>query len=418
MEKVRTKSKKNVGSMFQTLTLNLLKKFTTGRLLLTTETGETIEFGNGNGPSADISIHDAKFYKRCVLDADIGFAEAYCLGEWTTTNLTNVIKWAIANVENSGMMSGSKTSAIGFGIRSIVHRIEHIFNRNSISGGKENISKHYDLSNDFFKLFLDPTMTYSCGIFDSKECTLDKAQINKYENICKDLDLRPGHKVLEIGCGWGGLSCYMAENYGVQVTGLTISEEQFKYATELVKEKGLDDKIHIIKKDYRNFEGQFDRVVSVEMIEAVGDEYLGDYFNVISKNLTKNGIAVIQAITSPDSRYDEFCKGVDFIQKHIFPGSLLPSIGAMTMAFNEVSDMHLYNLRDIGVHYAKTLSMWKESFIQNKSKILSLGMDEVFYRKWIYYFSYCEAAFATRNISTVQMTLTRPNNTEIFEFNY
>jgi cyclopropane-fatty-acyl-phospholipid synthase len=291
------------------------------------------------------------------------------------------------------------------------NKVENKFNRNSIDGSKKNISYHYDISNDFYQLMLDPTMSYSCAFFTKKEQNLHTAQLNKLELVCNDLNLDESVHCLEIGCGWGGLAVYAVEKYNCRWTGVTISKEQYDFATRLVKEKGLEDKITILLKDYRHIEGQYDRIVSIEMIEAVGDEFLPQYFAKIDSLLKPEGAAVIQAITSPDSRYESFKKGVDFIQKHIFPGTLLPSINAMVSACQKDTQLHLYNLRDIGVHYARTLKVWREKVFDQIEDISKLGLDETFIRKWDYYLSYCEAAFAERHISDVQIVLVKPNNT-------
>ena len=397
-------------SFYEKIVLSILKRFEKGELRLTLPSGEVLLIGNGQGLKADLQILNKDFFKKFVLYGDIGFGEAYCAGDWTTTNLTDLIRWAIQNVETSGVMSGSKVKEVSVNLLGQLNKFGHLLRRNNHNGSKSNISYHYDLSNDFYKLILDETMSYSCGIFEAGSVDLHQSQLNKLKTLCQDLDIKPGDHILEIGCGWGGFATYAVTNFDCKVTGITISKEQFAFATEKVKRLGLEDKITILFQDYRDLQGQFDKVVSVEMIEAVGHEYLPQYFQTINRLLKRNGVAVIQAITSPDSRYDSFRKGVDFIQKHIFPGSLLPSVRAMNEACRE-TDLHLINLRDIGLHYATTLRLWRENMHANKERIQTLGMNETFFRTWDYYFCYCEAAFMERNISDVQVTYIKPNNT-------
>src|SRR6202012_5660122 len=287
----------------------------------------------------------------------------------------------------------------------------HTSRANSIAGSQKNISEHYDLNNDFFAVFLDPTMTYSSAYFYKDGLSLEEAQYAKYERLCHQLHLKPGDHVLEIGSGWGGNAIYMAKNYGCKVTSLTISAEQLKLAKESVEEAGLSAQVSIQMQDYRLMEGQFDKIVSVEMLEAVGHKYLDVYFKKCHDLLKKNGILALQVITSPDSRYDSLRKGVDWIQKHIFPGSLLPSVAAINGAVNRTGDLTMVDLKDIGLDYAKTLKLWFDQFNANLHTVTSLGFDETFIRKWNYYLCYCEAAFAMRNINVMQLVYVRPNNT-------
>lgn len=404
--------------LYEKLFLSLLSNFKTGKMTLTFPDNTHLQIGDGKGIEADIRINNPDFFKKCIFYGDIGFGEAYCDGDWDTKNLSNVIRWVIQNVESSGVMSGSKAKSFAYNLLGKMNRVTHILNRNSKENARANVSHHYDLSNDFYQIMLDETMSYSCGIFYDKTTTLKQAQLNKLEKICEDLDIEPGDHILEIGCGWGGFAKYATTNFDCKVTGITISKEQYEFATKMIQEEGLEDKVTLLLKDYRELEGQFDKIVSIEMIEQVGDEYLPEYFKNIDKLLKPSGVAVIQAITSPDSRYEEFKKGVDFIQKHIFPGTLLPSVSRMLESCKEVGTLQLYNLRDIGPHYAKTLRLWDDEVTKNKDKIKQLGMDEYFFRKWHYYLKYCEAAFRERNISDVQVTLIKPNTTNYRSFEW
>ena len=403
----------NDSRFFQKIVLGILNRFQRGQIKVILANGETILIGDGKGLSVDLKIHNPDFFKKVVLYGDIGFGEAYCDGDWSTSNLTDLIRWTIQNIEKSGILSGTYVKNFGINILGKINDIGHYLKRNSKSGSSNNISYHYDLSNDFYQLMLDETMSYSCGIFLKPETSLEEAQLCKLKTICSDLDIKETDHILEIGCGWGSFAIYAATNFGCKVTGVTISKEQYKFIKEKIKKLGLDHKITILFQDYRDLEGQFDKVVSIEMIEAVGHEFLPKYFQTIDRLLKNNGVAVIQAITSPDSRYHLFRSGVDFIQKHIFPGSLLPSVNSISEACRKgKTGLHIYNLRDIGLSYTKTLVMWRTRVQENREAIVALGMDEIFFRKWDYYLSYCEAAFKERNISDIQVTLIKPNNTD------
>ena len=399
-------------SLYQDIVLKILSKMEMGRLNLTLPSGESLTLGNGEGSiTANVTIVSDEFYRQVILYGDIGFGEAYVAGLWDTDNITNVIKWFLLNVENNPTISGGKTQALALNLFKWFNKIYHFKRANTISGSQKNISEHYDLNNDFFASFLDPTMTYSSAYFYKDGLSLEEAQLAKYERLCRQLHLKPSDHVLEIGSGWGGNAIYMAKNYGCKVTSLTISVEQLKLAQERVEAAGLSDKISIQMLDYRNMEGQFDKIVSVEMLEAVGHKYLDVYFKKCHDLLKKNGILALQVITSPDPRYDSLRKGVDWIQKHIFPGSLLPSVAAINGAINRTGDLTLVDLKDIGLHYAQTLKLWYEQFNANLPTVKTLGFDDTFIRKWNYYFCYCEAAFAMRNINVMQLVYARPNNT-------
>jgi len=399
-------------SFYQDVVLKLLSKMDKGHLYLTLADGQQITIGSGEGSiNANISIIDNAFYKRVILFGDIGFGEAYVDGLWDTDNITNVIKWVLLNIENAPGLSGSKTQAATLNLLKLFNKIVHFKRANTVEGSRKNISEHYDLNNDFFASFLDPTMTYSSAYFYKEGLSLEEAQIAKYDRLCKQLHLKPTDHVLEIGSGWGGNAIYMAKTYGCRVTSLTISEEQYKMAVERVAAAGLSDRVSILIKDYRQMEGNFDKIVSVEMLEAVGHNYMNVYFQKVNSLLKKNGILALQVITSPDSRYESLRKGVDWIQKHIFPGSLLPSVGAINHAINCTSDLTMVDLKDIGMDYAATLKLWFEAFNANLHQVRLLGFDERFIRKWNYYLCYCEAAFAMRNINVMQLVYARPNNT-------
>jgi len=396
---------------YEKVILSLFSRMNMGTLHITMPDGEFISLGSGAGNiRASIAIKDNSFFKRCVLYGDIGFGEAYMDGIWETDSVTNVIKWFLLNVDNAPTVSGSSVQNVTLNILKIFNKIYHFKRANSISGSRKNISEHYDLNNDFFALFLDSTMTYSSAYFREEEMTLQEAQVEKYDRLCRELHIKPGDHVLEIGTGWGGNAIHMAKKYGCRVTTATISEEQYKLAKERVEKENLSDKINIVLKDYRLLEGKFDKIVSIEMLEAVGAEFLDAYFKKCNDLLEKQGILAIQVITCPDSRFDSLRTGVDWIQKHIFPGSLLPSVSAINKSINNTGNMTLVDLKDLGLHYAKTLALWREQFNAHLSEVKQLGFDERFIRKWNYYLSYCEGAFAMRNINVMQMVYARPNN--------
>jgi len=378
-----------------------------GKLYLTLTDGEQITIGNGEGNiAASIVVNSDEFYKRIILFGDIGFGEAYVDGLWDTDNITNVIKWVLLNIENAPGISGSKIQTLSLNLLKIYNKLTHFKRANTIEGSRKNISQHYDLNNDFFASFLDPTMTYSSAYFYRDGLSLQEAQLAKYERLCRQLHLRATDHVLEIGSGWGGNAIYMAKTYGCKVTSLTISAEQHKLAVDRVEAEGLGDRVKILLQDYRLMEGVFDKIVSVEMLEAVGHKFMDVYFKKCHELLKKNGILAIQ----PDSRFESLKKGVDWIQKHIFPGSLLPSVGAINNSINRTGDLTMVDLKDIGLDYAKTLRLWYDSFNANLSKVKTLGFDDTFVRKWNYYLCYCEAAFAMRNINVMHLVYSRPNN--------
>jgi cyclopropane-fatty-acyl-phospholipid synthase len=399
------------GSFYERTVLELLMRMTRGRLDLLLPSGEEIRIGDGTGGvQARAEINDPDFFRRCLLYGDIGFGETYVDGLWNTPDITAVISWMLLNIDNAPTVSGSSAKGTVLNVLRFWNRITHRRRANSKAGSQRNISEHYDLSNEFFAAWLDPSMTYSSAYFEREDMTLDEAQQAKYARLCSLLHLRPEHHVLEIGSGWGGNAIYMASNFGCKVTSITISKEQQLLARQRVKAAGLENRIEILLEDYRNINGRFDRIVSIEMLEAVGAEFFEPYFAQCHKLLKQDGLLALQVITCPDSRFEELRTGVDWIQKHIFPGSLLPSLGAMNNAINRTGNMTLLDVKDLGKHYAKTLAMWRNNFNAAQATISSLGFDERFARKWNYYLCYCEAAFAMRNINVLQLLYSRPNN--------
>nr|WP_246057312.1 cyclopropane-fatty-acyl-phospholipid synthase family protein [Leptospira gomenensis] len=401
---------------YRKIFLKALGRMKKGSVRLYLPNGEKTYLGNPESTDPEefhkavIQVRNPVFFKKSVLNGDLGFAESYMDGDWDTDDIRAVISWFIYNVETSPSISGSANRFAHLSLMNLGNRLLHLFRRNSLRGSKKNIVEHYDLGNDFYKKFLDATMTYSCAYFSANDQSLEAAQIAKLDLLSKKLRLKPDDHLLEIGTGWGGLSTYAAKEYGCKVTTYTISEEQFRYAQNKIKEEGLSDKVEVRKDDYRNVSGSYDKLVTVEMLEAVGHEYFESFFEMCNRVLKKDGVMAHQIITSPDSRYESFRNGVDFIQKHIFPGSLLPSIGRINEAINRTGNFHLFDLEDMGTNYDRTLMTWLKRFDSNIELVRDMGFDESFLRKWRYYFSYCAAAFATRNISVVQAVYIRPNN--------
>ena len=354
---------------------------------------------------AEIFVHDPKFYRFVVFGGSIGSSEAFMSGYWSSPNLTNVIRIFAVNAH----LTDELESKFNFLIRPFF-RVVHYLNKNSQRNSKRNISAHYDLSNNFFKLFLDETMMYSSAIFKTRNQTLKAASLNKLDIICQKLNLKPTDHVVEIGSGWGGFAIFAAENYGCKVTTTTISQQQFSYTRNLINKKKLGNKITLLFEDYRNLEGKYDKLVSIEMIEAVGHHYYHEYFKKINTLLKPDGIALIQAITIRDQRYSQALQNVDFIQKYIFPGSCIPSVEIIQKNLTRETDMIISDLENINHHYAKTLNLWKKAFNKNQNKIIKLGFDERFIRMWNFYFSYCEGGFAERAINDFHILMSKPLN--------
>jgi len=401
------------SSLYENIVLRRLARMDKGRLELELPDGSCLTIGDGlDAVRAHIRICDPEFYQRCILYGDIGFGEAYVDGLWDTDDITAVISWALLNVDRAPGISGNKTQTLVLNILKWWNRRKYFKRANTLKGSRQNISDHYDLSNEFFRLFLDETMTYSSAYFRRDGMTLEEAQLAKYERLCQQLHLSRADHVLEIGSGWGFGAVYMARRYGCRVTSVTISAEQYHLATKRVKAEGLEDLIQIRLEDYRKLSGQFDKIVSVEMLEAVGHKYLDTYFSKCNELLKRDGVLALQVITCPDSRYESMRKGVDWIQKHIFPGSLLPSVSAINAAINRAGEMTLVDLKDLGLHYAATLKIWFLHFNSRLEQVKAMGFDDRFIRKWNYYLCYCEAAFRMRNIHVMQLIYTRPNNME------
>lgn len=394
------------------MVVGLLDKMPEGHLQMTYADGKVRDFGNIDlEVTASVKINDDReFFKRCAFYGNIGMGEAYTDGLWDTPDIKAVISWFITNMEALQGADTSSDKLPGVGLLKVVNWFRHLRRANTVDNSRRNISEHYDLGNEFYGLWLDATMTYSCAKFEQPDQKFEDAQNAKYEALCQKLKLTKTDHVLEIGCGWGGFGTYAAKTYGCRVTGVTISEEQAKFARERVKREGVEDKFEVRIQDYRHIEGKFDKIVSIEMIEAVGDKFHKSFFSKCHEVLAPDGIMALQMITVPDNRYRSLTKGVDWIQKTIFPGSLLMSVGRVNEILLKTSDLFLHDLEDFGAFYVRTLGNWHDRFNAAKDSLVNLGFDEPFMRTWNYYLKYCEAGFATRNISVVQAVYTRPNN--------
>lgn len=373
----------------------------------TTERSERFSTPNGdyNGEpvAATIEVKHPGFYSRLLQGGSIAAGEAYMDGWWDSPDLTALMKLMALNLR-----ALDKLEEQGSWLTKLLYKFSHWSNRNSEENSRKNIHAHYDLGNNLYEAFLDTNMLYSSALYNNADDSLEQAQINKMDRLCKQLELKPTDHVVEIGTGWGAMAIYMAEQYGCQVTTTTISEEQHAYAEQKIKERGLEDKITLLKEDYRNLTGTYDKLVSIEMIEAVGKQFLPSYIKVCESLLKSGGLMAIQAITIADQRYDYYSNNVDFIQKYIFPGGFLPSVTSLTQATTKYSDLVTRDLFDIGLDYAKTLNEWHLRFNRAESEVRSFGYDDRFVRMWRYYLSYCEGGFLARTISAVHMTFQRP----------
>ena len=398
------------GGFFQRRLLRFLGTCGKGVLNLTLPSGELLRFGDGQGPEACLIVRDVAFFRRVVLYGNVGFGESYTAGEWDSPDLCAVISWLIRNIHAQQGLRASSSHLAGLNWLRLWNRILHLLRPNSVRMSRRNISEHYDLGNSFYELWLDEGMAYSAALFSNPAQSLEQAQEAKYEALCQKLHLKPGDEVLEIGCGWGGFAIHAARHHSVRVKGVTISREQHDYAVARVAREGLSDRIEIVLEDYRHVQGRFDKIASIEMLEAVGDAFVDGFFAKVDELLKPEGILAFQVITVPDTRYDRLRRGVDWIQRHIFPGSLLMSQARLETAMRRAGDFNLIDLEDLAAGYAMTLNRWQQRFEAALPAVRKMGFDEVFIRKWNFYLKYCEAAFATRNISVIQAAYTRSNN--------
>jgi cyclopropane-fatty-acyl-phospholipid synthase len=382
-----------------------LEHWTVGRLTVGFPDGTSRTFGApGAEPHTAIRVHRDAFFRRFVLQGDLGAGEAYMDGDWTAEDLPLFVKLVLLNRAHL-RLDTPLTKLLNLG-NDLWHRLR----ANTRRGSRRNIRYHYDLSNDFFSLFLDDTMTYSSALFAHEAQPLAEAQRNKFRRLAEKALIGPKDHVLEIGCGWGGFAIFAARTYGCRVTGITISSEQYRVARERVAAAGLADRVEILLQDYRDLAGPFDKIVSIEMFEALGQENWAPFFRKCEDVLNPHGLVVIQAISVPDHRFEEYAKHCDWIQKWIFPGSLLASTLGVCRATARAGTLGVHHLEDVGIHYALTLRRWREAFFANLDRVRALGFDERFIRMWDYYLSTCEAAFETRTLGNLQLVLSRDLN--------
>jgi cyclopropane-fatty-acyl-phospholipid synthase len=379
--------------------LNKLKNIKDGNLKLVNYDGKVFHFGNLESKlSADIKIINAAFYFNIISGGSSALGEAHMNKDFYTSNLTDLIEISAKNIDLIYSFSGSLK------IQKIKNFLKKIFASNTKSKSLKYISKHYDLGNDFFSQWLDETLTYSSAVYENQNDNLETAQKNKYQKLIDLLNIKDNNKVLEIGCGWGGFSVYLAKKYNVSIDCITISKKQFEFTERRVFESGLNNKVNVKFLDYRDLKEKYDKVASIEMIEAVGEKYLDKYFNTIKKSLNTNGTAAIQGITIRDDLFDRYRSSEDFIQKYIFPGGFLPSMDFMKHLIKK-NQLNLLKINSYPDDYAKTLNIWKENFFKTWDNISPLGFDETFKRMWEFYLSYCEAGFKARNINLIQCSM-------------
>ena len=396
-----------IDKMCRPLLFSRLRKIECGQVKIIDHCGEQL-FGNTEESSeltVEISVKDQRFYSDIALGGTVAAGEAYMQGYWSCNNLTGLVRIMLRNRQVMDQVEG------GFSLfKAPILRLMHWLNRNSQAGSRRNIEAHYDLGNEMFELFLDPTMMYSCAYYPDSEASLDQAATAKLQRICEKLQLSETDHVVEIGTGWGGFAIYAATHFGCKVTTTTISKQQYEIARQRVIAAGLEDKVTLLMEDYRDLQGAYDKLVSIEMIEAVGPQYLETYFTKCSTLLKPDGIMLIQAITIQDQFYDQAIKSVDFIQRYIFPGGFIPSVTAISNAVKNATDTRLFQMEDIGPHYATTLRDWRKNFFNNIEQIKALGYSDQFIAMWEFYLCYCEGGFLERTLGTSHLVFVKPDN--------
>ena len=388
----------NFNLLSDKIVFNSLKLIKHGYLEIQNHDSKIYKFGNESEQlRAKIKINKPGLTLQIIKSGSVGLAEAYMRNEFETVNLTNLIEITAKNIKIVYKFSGI------FDL-SMINKLKSIFIKNNKSRSKKNISKHYDLGNDFFSLWLDPSLTYSSAIFEKQKDDLFSAQLNKYKKLTELIKPNVGNKILEIGCGWGGFAEYVGKNYDVKLDCITISKEQFEFSKKRIFENGLNEKVNIFLKDYRDVKDKYDSIASIEMIEAVGQNYLVNYFKSIKKNLSENGRAAIQAITIDDSLFDRYKTKEDFIQKYIFPGGFLPSKRKL-YDLSSSNGLEIKKYESYGSHYSNTLKIWRDEFLKKWEEISKHGFDNKFKRMWHFYLSYCEAGFKSKNIDLIQFSM-------------
>lgn len=393
--------------IFRSLVISQLKKIRFGEIRLREKNQDQV-FGCAHPEfplRVTIDVHDSSVWKDVALGGSSGSGEAYMNGSWSCDDLVALMRIFVRNHQALSSLDKRSTR-----LKKHLFKVMHWLNKNSRSGSRRNISAHYDLGNEFFSLFLDPTLMYSSAIYPSAGASLEDAAVFKLDRIAQKLRLSQDDHVLEIGTGWGGFAIHAAKHYGCSVTTTTISREQYALAVKRVKDEGLEHRITVLMKDYRDLTGQFDKLVSIEMVEAVGHQYLDTYFTQCARLLKPDGAMLLQAITMTDQRYESAVGEVDFIKRFIFPGGFLPSITRLSDAICHYTDKKIINIEDIGTHYARTLADWRNRFQAKLQDVKALGYSDSFIRMWEFYLCYCQAGFMERRIGTVQMLLIKPEN--------
>ncbi|MDX1683152.1 MAG: cyclopropane-fatty-acyl-phospholipid synthase family protein [Phycisphaeraceae bacterium] len=380
-----------------------LERLTGGRIILRDDDGEH-SFGDPTGgPTATVTVQRPRFYRRVVLGGDLGAADAWIDGDFTCDHLVDLLAVFVRSIDQAHALTGGAAR-----VRTAIDRVRHWLNRNTRTGSRRNIAAHYDLGNDFFRLFLDESMTYSCGIFEHPDTSLADAQFAKLDLVCRKLRLTPDTHLLETGTGWGSLALHAARHYGCRVTTTTISREQHRLACERVADAGLDDRITCLLTDYRDLDGTFDRIASIEMIEAVGLDHLSGYFRACRERLADDGMMLAQVITTDHRFHDRYRRSVDFIRRDVFPGSHCPSLPTLLAASEGETDLAAVHVENIGPHYAHTLHRWRDNFHATREQARQLGATDSFLRLWDYYLAYCEAGYRERYLGNVQVLWAPP----------
>ena len=397
-----------LASIFKKGVMNKFKHLQYGSIKII-EGDETLSFGDSESDDkVTVTIHSNEFYVFLGSGGINGVAEAYMAGYWTADNLVLLLQIVLKNKKILLSLDSGFAKLIN-----PINKLIHWSKQNTLKGSKQNILAHYDLSNDFYKLWLDPTMTYSCGYFQDNSVSLEQASIEKIDRICRKLKLNKNDHILEIGTGWGSFSLHAAKQYGCTIDTVTISDAQYEYASKKIESSGLDSQISIFNKDYRKIEGKYDKIVSIEMIEAVGYQFIPQYFSKISSLLKKDGLVAIQGITYNDQNFEQYKNSVDFIKKYIFPGSCLISVAQISDVIKEYTDLAIVDMEDITKHYAETLNRWKVNFIKVIPEVKKMGFSEAFIKMWEFYFVFCEAGFLERNIGDVQLVFSKSGARDI-----
>lgn len=363
------------------------------------EGSHTQTFGDVNAPlKVEVVVENPSFYRQMVTGGGLGAAESLAQGDWSCSDLTSLVRILVRNLPDGDTANGALSL-----IKNALEKVGHFLRRNTVSNAKQNIVKHYDLSNEFFALFLDPSMAYSSAVFLNPEDTLYEGSMEKIDRACRKLNLKPTDHLLEIGTGWGGLALRAAQHYGCRVTTTTISDQQHAYAQKRFQDAGVTDRVTLLKEDYRKLTGRYDKLVTIEMIEAVGHQYFDTFFKKCGQLLKPEGEMLMQAITITDHRFEHHKRTVDFIKKYIFPGGCLPSVTALSESMARETRMRMVHMEDFADHYAETLRRWRTNFFENLDTVKSLGFDDRFIRIWDYYLCYCEAAFMERHVNVTQL---------------